>query len=199
MSGIIIEPATSIDAIERNFARLNEAVVALQGGSIAIENIEGYENLATKLYVEEEISTVRYAVGDIHITEDETDPKDKFGYGTWAIISRGHVLAGVDVPPENEPEYEQDQDFQTPGQTGGEKEHTLTVEEIPEHEHITVAGEYFGKYAADGGSGQENWSYQTSMPDDKKWEGYFTGKTGSNQPHNNLQPYYCVYIWKRTA
>ena len=55
MSGIIIEPATSLEAIDRNFSRLNEAIVALQGGSIAIENIEGYENLATKLYVEDEI------------------------------------------------------------------------------------------------------------------------------------------------
>lgn len=48
MSGVIIEPFTSIEAAERNFQRLNEAVVALQGGSIAIENVEGYENLATR-------------------------------------------------------------------------------------------------------------------------------------------------------
>lgn len=53
MSGVIMEPFTSIEAAERNFQRLNEAIVALQGGSIAIENIEGYENLATKQDLEE--------------------------------------------------------------------------------------------------------------------------------------------------
>ena len=140
MSGIIIEPVTSIDSMNRNFSRLNEAIVALQGGSIAIENIEGYENLATKLYVEEEIETVRYAVGDVHISESEESPADKFGYGEWQFISKGRALVGVDTMPEEgdpdyDPEYEVDQDFQTPGQEGGEKEHTLTVEELPPHKH----------------------------------------------------------------
>ena len=197
MSGIIIEPATSIDAIERNFARLNEAVVALQGGSIAIENIEGYENLATKLYVEEEVTTARYAVGDIHITEDETNPEDKFGYGTWEIISRGHVLAGIDVTPENDSDYEQDQDFQTPGQTGGEKKHTLTVEELPAHTHQQT---HSSPDWDQGESARYNRNYSVgsnvqldNMPGDD------TAEAGGDEPHNNLQPYYCVYIWKRTA
>lgn len=111
MSGVIIEPFTSIEAAERNFARLNEAIVALQGGSIAIENIEGYENLATKLYVEEEINNVQYAVGDIHISETDEDPADKFGYGEWQLISKGCCLVGVDVAPDDDPDYEVDQDF----------------------------------------------------------------------------------------
>ena len=178
MSGIIIEPATSIEAIERNFSRLNEAVVALQGGSIAIENIEGYENLATKLYVEEEIENVRYAVGDIYISETSEDPKDKFGYGTWQLISEGRALVGVSVD---------DQDFQAAGQTGGEKKHTLTVQELPRHRH-QINGQ-----TSDSRSGGDQIMRKgggSKVP---------TEPEGGNQPHNNLQPYYCVYIWKRTA
>lgn len=190
MSGIIIEPFTSVEAAERNFARLNEAVVALQGGSIAIENIEGYENLATKLDLEEAIETVQYAVGDIHITEDEQDPADKFGYGEWEIISRGHVLAGIDVPPEDDPEYEPDQDFQTPGQEGGEKEHTLIMEEMPSHKHEIVGSNVTGRtnYRCVLDSQGTNIADETAM-----------NSTGGDQPHNNLQPYYCVYIWKRVS
>ena len=192
MSGIIIEPFTSVEAAERNFARLNEAVVALQGGSIAIENIEGYENLATKLDLEEAIETVQYAVGDIHITEDEQDPAEKFGYGEWEIISRGHVLAGIDVPPEDDPEYEPDQDFQTPGQTGGEKEVTLTVEQMPSHSH-TISNR---EWAVDGGAyAQKTWNDSPNSPAVIN----NTDAAGGGQPHNNLQPYYCVYIWKRVS
>ena len=203
MSGIIIEPVTTIDSMNRNFSRLNEAIVALQGGSIAIENIEGYENLATKLYVEEEIETVRYAVGDVHISESEENPKDKFGYGEWQFISKGRTLVGIDTMPEEgdpdyDPEYEVDQDFQTPGQEGGEKEHTLTVEELPPHKHDQTTqlpdwdfGEAPPRDKVVGGRRTDsNLSDDTAAP---------TREAGDGEPHNNLQPYYCVYIWKRTA
>lgn len=192
MSGIIIEPATSIDAIERNFSRLNEAVVALQGGSISMDNISGYENLATKLYVEQEMETVRYAVGDVHITEDEENPADKFGYGEWRLMSRGRALVGIDVEPDKDdpdydPEYEVDQDFQAIGQEGGEKEHTLTIDELPNHRHGYESLGPGGRHV-DGTKGDLARSGKT---------GYQTGQTGLGQPHNNLQPYYCVYIWRR--
>ena len=49
-----VEPITSIDAIERNFARVVEELVRMDGRTVTIENIEGYENLATKLYLEGE-------------------------------------------------------------------------------------------------------------------------------------------------
>lgn len=187
MSGVIIEPFTSIEAAERNFARLNEAIVALQGGSIAIEKIEGYENLATKLYVEEEVDNVRYAVGDVHISETDEDPTDKFGYGEWSLISKGHCLVGVDVAPEDDTEYEVDQDFQAPGQTGGEKEHQLTIEEMPSHSHPFSAPK---NESPQSGNTTHCWWGTTTKE---------TEKVGGDEPHNNLQPYYCVYIWKRTA
>lgn len=193
MSGVIIEPFTSIEAAERNFARLNEAIVALQGGSIAIENVEGYENLATKLDLEEEVEKLQYKVGDVHISESADNPADKFGYGEWEIISRGRVLAGIDVPPEEDPGYEPDQDFQSPGQEGGEKEHTLTVEELPGHEHP------WESYTVNAEGGPEATGMFTHVSTWGNVQQKPTGSTGGGQPHNNLQPYYCVYIWKRTA
>ena len=192
MSGVIIEPFTSIEAAERNFQRLNEAIVALQGGSIAIENIEGYENLTTKNDLEEAIDTVRYAVGDVHITEDTSNPAQKFGYGEWKLISRGRVLVGVDSSLDDKPDYVPDQDFQTVGQEGGEKEVKLTVEQLPSHDHFLGAT---GVHRADGGDQTGLFAvYDREGSGDRK-----TRKTGSDKPHNNLQPYYCVYMWRRTA
>lgn len=182
MSGVIMEPFTSIEAAERNFQRLNEAVVALQGGSIAIENIEGYENLATKDDLQSGMDEVRaecqYAVGDVHITEDPLNPKDKLGYGEWLLISQGRCLVGID---DAEPG---DQDFQTPGQTGGAKTHTLTIDEMPKHSH---------QYRNPMAYGLQGHQYS----DHSGWDE--TSAVGGNQPHNNMQPYYCVYIWRRTA
>ena len=190
MSGVIIEPFTSIEAAERNFQRLNEAVVALQGGSIAIENVEGYENLATKddlaAGMDEVRDECRYAVGDVHISESEVNPKDKLGYGEWTIISRKRVLVGIDVPQEDKPDYESDQDFQTPGQEGGEKEHTLTINEMPKHTH-----KIYPIYS-DGKGGGGGMRMQSTLSGN-------SGEAGGDQPHNNMQPYYCVYIWRRTA
>lgn len=195
MSGVIIEPFTSLESAERNFQRINEAIVALQGGSIAIENIEGYENLATKNDLAEGMDEVRaecqYAVGDVHISESEVNPKDKLGYGEWTIISRKRVLVGIDVPPEGDNAYQPDQDFQTPGQEGGEKEHAITVDELPAHDHDqNLIG-----WQADGNTP----NYQNGIKGGGGNDARKTGKAGGDQPMSLMQPYYCVYIWKRTA
>ncbi|PJE79281.1 hypothetical protein CI610_01746 [invertebrate metagenome] len=180
MSGIIIEHVTSVDAIERNFSRLNEALVAMQGGSMALENISGYENLATKTFVNEALKKVQYAVGDIHISETETNPTDKFGYGEWDLIGKGKTLMGID---------EYDDDFKTPGKTGGEKQHTLTVNEMPSHTH---------DYESLGSGGRHLDGEKGHFARSEK-ELFTSRSTGRGKPHNILQPYYCVYIWKRTA
>ena len=189
MSGVIIEPFTSIEAAERNFARLNEAIVAMQGGSIAIENIEGYENLVTKVDLADAVKLLQYKVGDIHISESDQDPAEKFGYGKWEIIARGRTLTGVDVPPEGEVGYTPDQDFQQPAQEGGEKTHTQNIEEMPVHDHELTLN-----CVMNNGYGGSNLSDKTEIAAKRSVK---TQSAGEGKPFNIMQPYYCVYIWKR--
>jgi len=61
------------------------------------------------------------------------------------------------------------------GQTGGETEHTLTIDEIPSHDH-GIAG------SVNSASGSERRSPSTSTGDKST-------KTGGDQPHNNMPPY----------
>lgn len=83
-----------------------------------------------------------------------------------------------------------DEDF-TVGKTGGEKTHTLTVDELASHSHdISVAEGTDSAYAGKVKAGRDHDSFVNIA---------HTKSAGGNRPHNNLQPYVAVYIWRRTA
>lgn len=115
-----------------------------------------------------------YPIGSIYISTNSTNPSLLFG-GTWEPFAQGRTLIGVDTT---------DTDFDTVENIGGEKQHILTINEMPSHSHSLIArtvlmeaGTNYGTYIADGN--------------------YNTGTAGGNQAHNNLQPYITVYMWRR--
>lgn len=80
----------------------------------------------------------------------------------------------------------------TLGSTGGEYEHTLTVEELAKHNH-GVSDPGVGRPVATSGGGS-GWTHFTGDSSPYK---YNTNETGGNSPHNNIQPYLTVnYIIK---
>lgn len=119
-----------------------------------------------------------YPVGSIYMTTSTVSPAVLFG-GTWERI-KGRCIVGVD---------EGDTDFGTVSKIGGEKTHKLTVAEMPSHNHgfkrHTDTGSYFTITSV---SAQNTTGY-----------GFSTDNTGGDGAHNNLQPYYTSYIWRRTA
>lgn len=94
------------------------------------------------------------------------------GFTTFNLPDlQGKIPVGLD---------ENDTDFDTLGNTGGEKEHTLTINEMPSHTHKYHANLAFTGSGSDG-TGLKQGS--DLRPNDT------IDSTGGGQPHNILQPY----------
>lgn len=127
-----------------------------------------------------------YPIGSIYISINSTNPGNIFG-GTWERI-KGKMLVGVD---------EDDSDFNISNKTGGEKEVTLTVEQIPPHQHETYLNYDKGSVDVPGWSTKFMYAENANQTKGSKSKGVLSA--GGGQAHNNMPPYYTVYIFVRTA
>jgi microcystin-dependent protein len=109
----------------------------------------------------------------VYISYSHVSPAELFG-GTWVRIENA-FLWGVDENGQI-------------GLTSGEKEVTLTVDQIPAHTHGSV---YSGNVS---GTKTHGWlaSGGSNMA-------YGTVSAGGGAAHNNMPPYIQVSIWRRTA
>ena len=140
-----------------------------------------------------------YPVGSIYQSMNATSPASTVG-GTWTQLKT--FLYGST----------------TSKQTGGEATHTLTVNEMPSHDHSgstggagdhyhSIDGRIIAWYGPGGGNVlQGNGNYFGSVG---SFGGQFTSTAGNHThtissngggaAHNNLPPYTTCFIWYRTA
>lgn len=109
-----------------------------------------------------------------------------FGFGTWQAYGTGRVLVGVDSGQT---------EFATVGQTGGEKTHTLSEQELPS---VSPGVKYGNSKPIALDSGDTD-GYKLSFTSENVAPNNIVAPFGGNQPHNNLQPYITVYRWQRVA
>lgn len=75
----------------------------------------------------EEVFDAIFPIGSDYTNfSDNTNPATLFGFGTWELAAVGRVEVGIDIG---------DASFDTVGETGGEKAHTLLSAEMPSHTH----------------------------------------------------------------
>jgi microcystin-dependent protein len=123
---------------------------------------------------------------------NDTSPDFLFG-GEWERIKDTFLLACSGTYPA--------------GSTGGEAEHTLSLEEMPSHKgHLYDNGEtgnwddagvptyYIPQHALAQHSTDRPFIVQNR--NELVMRGY---TRGGNQPHNNMPPYLAVHMWQRIA
>ena len=123
-----------------------------------------------------------WPVGAMFFAGVSTNPNTLLGGGTWEARGTGRVLVGIDAG---------DPDFDTVGETGGAKTHTLTSAEMPGHVHGELA-------PTSASSGALKFGIDTNASGSQA-AGLNTGSTGGGGAHNNMPPYLVVYMWVRTA
>ena len=124
--------------------------------------ITALQNMVTNLH----------PIGSIYISVSSTNPGSLFG-GTWARIKDTFLLAAGDS-------------FAA-GSTGGEVNHTLTIDEMPAHKHGVG-------YGANTTSGNAEIPVVSATRTSSE-----TTSAGGGAAHNNMPPYLAVYVWQRTA
>lgn len=119
-----------------------------------------------------------YPVGSIKMTTVNETPGNSIG-GIWERWGNGRMPIAVD---ENQAEFAECE------QIGGEREHTLTTDEMPAHEH-TVTLESSGTVTSLG--------LGTSSAAAVGRKEVRSTSAGGGRAHNNMPPFITCYFWKR--
>ena len=120
-----------------------------------------------------------YPVGYILLLYSHADPNNMYPGTTWVRITNAFLWA-VDSSG-------------TIGQTGGEKAHTLTVSEMPKHNHTL-------HYADNNQTQSESFDTVGATGYGNKWrEAIDTNSIGGGAAHNNMPPYIQISAWRRTG
>lgn len=123
-----------------------------------------------------------YPIGSIYLSVNSTSPQQLFG-GEWEQIKDKFLLSAGDT--------------YSSGSEGGEATHTLTVEEMPSHNHSLSDPIDNNRIKLGSMTGDTNWALTKRAANYDHTLG--TNNTGGGAAHNNMPPYIAVYVWKRTA
>ncbi len=129
-----------------------------------------------------------YPVGSIVTFYDTADHSNFLGL-SWVRFAAGKMVVGYDST---------DSDFNSVGNTGGEKTHTLTTDEMPSHYHGVntcyniVGSNTTNAKIASAGAG----AYWNNNPNNSERS---IQNAGGGQAHNNMPPYITAALWRRTA
>lgn len=171
----------------------NLAAVATSGSYVDLSNKPNLSTVATSgsyadlsnkpsIPTNTSIIDLIYPVGSYYWNSNSTSPATLFGVGTWTQITNQFIFAaGGDYAS---------------GDTGGEVDHLLTIQEMPSHDHRCIMDQSFYAY---GGPMESNEGPASGHGYAYPFYYSFTGTKGGSRSHNNMPPYIVAYCWRRDA
>ena len=167
VAGVMLQTVNEVESVTTN----GQLVDALAVKTL-INTVNNLQNQVNNYW-----KTI-YPVGSVYVSVNSSfNPNNSFG-GTWVRIQDRFLLASGST--------------YTNGDIGGEATHTLTVNEMPSHNHNVNIG-----VALNLGTNQGLVSGHAPSAVDNTFRD--TTNVGGGQPHNNMPPYLVVMVWKRTA
>ena len=89
----------------------------------------------------------------------------------------------------------------TANQSGGEYNHTLKAKELPYHEHA-----FYHSWGSTEKQSESHWNIPMQYNEKHEvgtwannWSWNGSPITCGEEPHNNIQPYFVVYLWRKIA
>ena len=176
----------SSTAVDNSTTRVNES------GAITVKP----EGITSAQLAPSERWQNAYPVGSIYMNaSDSENPSTLLGFGTWVAFGAGRVPVGIDGSQS---------EFTPLGKTSGFKTHTLTVDQMPRHDHVLNRNTYgthnlLLRRNSNGSGSIRDTDSSVGEPDLTSSGCDLPQEEGGGQAHNNLQPYIVVHMWKRTA
>ncbi len=136
---------------------------------------------------------VSYPIGSVVARSSQVTTSYLFSEAqsqTWVQFAQGRTLVGQDS---SDTAF----DGVTPTAYIGEKEHTLTIAEMPQHTHTLV--DNYRQLTQNGAIYHNDLNHKVFTATTPGSAVDTTSATGGGQAHNNVQPYEVVYYYKRTA
>ena len=185
-SDLQLELGTKADASSLSTVATSGAYSDLTGtpNLATVATSGSYADLSNKPSIPTNTSIIDliYPVGSYYWNSNSTSPATLFGVGTWTQITNKFIFAaGGDYAS---------------GDTGGEVDHLLTIQEMPSHDHRCIMDQSFFAYGGpmesnDGPASGHGYAYPFYYS--------FTGTKGGSRSHNNMPPYIVAYCWRRDA
>lgn len=207
MASVTGMTAETIDAL---MADMVTSVRVDDNGQLIYRTRAGKETNTGSLVSPKLAVAASYPVNSIYIGTTPANPSALLGVGTWVRFGKGRTLMSLD---------EAQAEFDTPEETGGSKQVTLTAAQsgMPAHAHsysgTTSSNEVdantttedastnpVGAATMDRAGGSAGLRTISGSGHAHTYSGATTAaSSNASQPVNLLNPYIVVYVWKRTA
>lgn len=146
------------------------------------EDRERLVELEERTYEDTQVGQLFWTTEHLATPEAVTTYK---GYGTWERALQGRVAVGFSDNPSD------DVRFRTSNAEYGESEHTLTLDEMPSHNHKL--------FDSQGNTGQEGMPDLNGTQSSTLSSTVALESTGGSEAHNNIQQSKTIDCWKRVT